>query len=255
MNSIQTKRILKKKKKILSLINHISAIDETIIKFSGKRSDLLFKNIESAFENALSGKTQLNKKILMMDGLSGRKYRILLNNLIKNLKNPKYLEIGSWLGSTICSACFKNRLDVTCIDNWSQNFLVNIDPKKVFLKNINKYISSNVNLCLIEKDFREINYNNHSNFNIFFYDGPHHYQDHYDSIKLVLPALANKFILIVDDWNWNQVRKGTIDAIKDENLKIVAKLEIRTTIDDSSSLITGQNSDWHQGCAFFVLEK
>ena len=70
-----------------------------------------------------------------------------------------------------------------------------------------------------------------------------------------IAALANKFILIVDDWNWNQVRKGTIDAIKDENLKIVAKLEIRTTIDDSSSLITGQNSDWHQGCAFFVLEK
>ena len=35
-------------------------------------------------------------------------------------------------------------------------------------------------------------------------------------IQLVgfLPALWKKFILIVDDWNWKQVRKGTLDSIK-----------------------------------------
>ena len=48
-------------------------------------------------------------------------------------------------------------------------------------------------------------------------------EDHYDAIKLVLPALTKKFILIIDDWNWEQVRKGTLESIHNEKLKIVSK--------------------------------
>ena len=72
-----------------------------------------------------------------MDGLSGRKYRSLINSLINKVKNPSYLEIGSWLGSTACSAAFKNKLTITCIDNWSQVFLKkNFLILKKFLKKI-----------------------------------------------------------------------------------------------------------------------
>ena len=115
--------------------------------------------------------------------------------------------------------------------------------------------TSNVKISVIEENFRKVKFSNSDNFNIFFYDGPHHYEDHYDAIKLVLPALSKKFILIVDDWNWSQVRKGTLNAIKDTNINIISQLDIRTTKDDSSSLITGKYSEWHQGCSFFVLNK
>ncbi len=255
MDSIQIKRTLKKKKKILCLVNHISQIDETIIKFSGDRNDTFFKKIETSFENAMSGNTQLSNWILKMEGLSGRKFRVLINSLVRQLKEPKYLEIGSWLGSSACSACFNNKVEMICIDNWSQNFLPGVEPKEVFSENIEKCISNKTNIKIIEKDFKEVNYNKLNNFNIFFYDGSHHYEDHFDSIKLTLPAMSKKFILIVDDWNWSQVRKGTLDSINKENLKVISKLDIRTTKDDSSSLITGQQSDWHQGCVFLVLEK
>ena len=57
-----------------------------------------------------------------MEGLSRRKYRSLINNLVQKIKDPRYLEIGTWLGSTACSAAFKNDLKITCIDNWSQIF-------------------------------------------------------------------------------------------------------------------------------------
>ena len=116
-------------------------------------------------------------------------------------------------------------------------------------------MTPNIKLKIIEKNFRVVNFKNLSICNIFFYDGAHHYEDHFDSIKMTLPALSKKFILIVDDWNWIQVRKGTLDAIKREKLTVIAQLDIRTTKDDSSALVTGQNSDWHQGCVFFVLEK
>ena len=255
MESIQIKSKFKKKKKIITLLNHISAMDETVIKINGNRNDSFFSVIQNAFEKSLAGESDLCNEILSMQGLSGRKFRILINEIIKNFDKPRYLEIGSWLGSSVCSASYNNKLEIICIDNWSQNFGLDLNPREIFLKNVEKYISKKNKFTIIEKNFKSIDYSSLRNFNIYFYDGGHHYQDHYDAIYRVLPALSDKFILIIDDWNWKQVREGTMDSIKKEKLKILSSLEIKTTNDNSSSLVTGECSDWHQGCAFFVLKK
>ena len=255
MESIQTKIRLKKKKKMMNIINHVFSMDETTINFSGDKNDTYFKIIENSFTSAISGKSNLSDEVKKMKGLSGRKFRVMMNNLIKSFKDPKYLEIGSWLGSSVCSVCFKNKVNITCIDDWSQNFSTNLDSKKIFKRNLKKNLNEDISTQIIEKDFRKVNFKHIKNINIYFYDGSHHYEDHYEAIKLVLPALTKKFILIIDDWNWEQVRKGTLDSIHNEKLKIVSKLEIKTTTDNSSSLIIGENSDWHQGVAFFVVKK
>ena len=57
-------------------------------------------------------KRKIDQWILNIRGLSGRKYRNLINNLISKLKNPSYLEIGSFTGSTACSAAAKNTLKI-----------------------------------------------------------------------------------------------------------------------------------------------
>ncbi len=255
MESIQTKIRLKKKKKMMNIINHVFSIDETTINFSGDENDAFSKVIENSFRGAISGKSKLRDDVKKMKGLSGRKFRVMMNNLIKNFKDPKYLEIGSWLGSSACSVCYDNKVNITCIDDWSQNFSTDLDSKEIFKKNLKKFLNENISIQIIEKDFRKVNFQNFNDINIYFYDGSHHYQDHYDAIKLVLPSLTKKFILIVDDWNWEQVRKGTLDSINNEKLKIISKLEIKTTTDNSSSLFIGENSDWHQGVAFFVVKK
>ena len=149
MKSIQIKRELRKKKKILSLLQQVSALDETIIEYSIKDKDPLFEKIEISFKKALSCETKLNNDVIKMNGLSGRKFRIMLNQLINKLQNPRYLEIGSWLGSTACSACFNNKLKITCIDDWSQNFDKNLIPKDEFNKNMKKVITENIQLNLI----------------------------------------------------------------------------------------------------------
>ena len=255
MKSIQIKRELRKKKKILSLLQQVSALDETIIEYSIKSKDPLFKKIEISFKKALSCETKLSNEIIKMNGLSGRKFRIMLNQLVNRIQNPRYLEIGSWLGSTACSACFSNKLKITCIDDWSQNFNENLIPKDEFNKNIKKVITENIQLNLIQKNFREIDFSNIGKHNIYLYDGGHTYNDHFDAIDKVLPALTKKFILIIDDWNWKQVRQATNDAIKKNSLKLISQISIRTTRDDSSALITSENSDWHQGCSFIILYK
>ena len=240
---------------MMDIINHIFSMDETTINFSGDMNDSYFKIIKNSFTSAISGKSNLSDEIKKMKGLSGRKFRVMINDLIKNFEEPKYLEIGSWLGASACAVCFNNKVKITCIDNWSQNFSTNLDSKKIFKSNIKKFTTENIALQIIEEDFRKVNFKNLKNINIYFYDGCHNYKDHFDAVKLILPSLTKKFILIVDDWNWEQVRKGTLDSISDEKCQIVSKLEIKTTTDNSSSLITGENSDWHQGVAFFVVKK
>ena len=177
----------------------------------------------------------------------------MLNNLIEKFESPRYLEVGSWYGSTNMFKMLPNKVKLTCIDNWSQNFVEGKDPEVEFNKNIKNVLNTSSDLKLINKDFRKVNYTDIGKHNIYLYDGPHQLEDHYDGIKLVQPALDNEYVLIVDDWNWNQVRQGTLSAIDHLGLNIVSKLEIRST-DNSSSLLVGEQSDWHQGCSFFVIK-
>jgi hypothetical protein len=257
MDNIQRKLLIKKNKSTKQIVNFSSFVDETSITFSGKEDDDFMIKIKDALMDSLSLKRKISNDIVKMEGLSGRKYRSLINSLVDKVKNPSYLEIGSWLGSTACSAIFKNNLKITCIDNWSQIFFKKEfpNPEKVFKENIKKCLGNDIKYNFINNDFRKIDFSSIGKHNIYLFDGPHHYEDHFDAIVLAQPALTEKFILIIDDWNWNQVRGGTVAALKHLKLNVISKLEIRTTQDGSNALMMGQNSDWHQGYCFFVIQK
>ena len=89
-----------------------------------------------ALSRALLGALQSDAtgldEILAMEGMSGRKFRQLINKVIAATPNASYLEIGSWIGSTACSAMHGNRVRITCVDNWSQFG----GPKEELFKNI-----------------------------------------------------------------------------------------------------------------------
>ena len=118
----------------------------------GIRKIIFFKDTNS-FNEAMAQKRKIDELVLNLNGLSGRKFRAMLNNLVEKFDSPKYLEIGSWHGSTACSACYKNAVNLTCIDNWSQNFISNKNPMFEFNKNIKKVLNSNSKLKLINKGF------------------------------------------------------------------------------------------------------
>ena len=108
---------------------------------------------------------------------------------------------------------------------------------------------------MISSNFKNVDFKKIQPIDIYFYDGPHHREDHFESIIRVHECLHKKFIFIVDDWNWIQVREGTLKAIDQLNMKVIAKLEIKTTQDNSKPLIQGKHSDWHNGYCFFVINK
>ena len=68
-------------------------------------------------------------------------------------------------------------------------------------------------------------------------------------------ALDDEYVLIVDDFNWSKVRKGTFDGIRDLGHKVISSIEIRTTEDDSHPQLSGKNSNWHNGYFIAVISK
>ena len=64
---------------------------------------------------------------------------------------------------------------------------------------------------------------------------------------LAQPALDDQFVLIVDDWNWKDVRQGTFEGIRETGLRMDFTAEIRTTLDDTHASTSGAASDWHNG--------
>lgn len=228
--------------------------------------DLLVKHVIESFNRAQTYTTNLPREVFDMEGYSGMKTRILYNELC-SLKLPdrktEYFEVGSWKGSTAIASLVNNsHVHGTCIDNWSQ-----FDgPKDEFLGNLKRF---GVEPDVIEADFFSWDPSVLSNkIDIYLYDGPHDYEQHYEGIRHIWPMLNDNSIIIVDDWNWTRVREATLKALSDLDANVVQKFEIQHTSDGShtplfagNDITTGKRcvgpawTEFWNGCAVFVIKK
>ncbi len=206
-------------------------------------SDEMTLVLKLAFERAMRAESLITPECLQINGMSGVRYRMFINNLIRLLIKPRYLEVGTWAGSTACAAMDRNILDLLCIDNWS----LFGGPKIEFFENVKRFKSNETRFDFIEEDFRAANLSAFERFNVYLFDGPHEERDQYDGLKLYETALENNLIFIVDDWNWDYVRAGTLKAIRDTGLRIDFSIEVRTTLNNEHAAVHGQNGDWHNG--------
>jgi hypothetical protein len=232
---------------------NVETIDETSYKLTG---DFVANPCSSAllasFNRAMALDHKLHPSVAAMPGMSGRKYRYLINNLVEAIKDPRYLEVGSWGGSTAIAAIYKNRLRAVCIDNWTEFG----GPKDAFLNNINIVKTEGVDFAHIESDFRHVDFSAIGRFNIYLFDGPHEEQDQYDVVVVAQPALDDLYLLIVDDWNRPGVRTGTFRALSDTQVSVICSIEIRTTQTDLDPCGAAfHKSEWHNGYFFAVCRK
>ena len=210
------------------------------------------QKLKDAFERAMSLDTKVPDWLLDLEGMSGVKYRYFINALIESLTEVQYLEVGSWKGSTVCAAMYQNPGSAICIDNWSKFG----GPKSEFLDNIQKVTTPKTKIKLIEKDFRQIDWYSLPKSDVYLFDGPHKEQDQIDGIRLALPALKNEFFLIVDDYNFKQVRRGTKTAIDKNSLFVHCAIEVRTSqTDHLPTFFRANSSDWHNGYFIAFVSK
>jgi hypothetical protein len=214
----------------------------------------LADKVNAALKDAVA-QTELKTKdsFYSIRGMSGKKYRYFINTLIRSLSDARYLEIGSWMGSTLCSAIHGNKVKAVAIDNWS----LFDGPKDDFMENLKRYWTPQVDVSILEADFRAVDYSKmEQSFNVYLFDGPHKRGDHYDGLAMVLPCLDKQFIFIVDDWNWQPVQDGTFQAIEECGLKARYGASVKTSRNGRQpDFNIGMASNWHNGYFIAVLEK
>lgn len=176
----------------------------------------IIRQIEAAINNAELGETKLSDKAFSIEGMSGRKNRILLNSILST-KDTKYLEVGVWKGSTFYSALYKNCSSIRYavgIDNWSEFN----GPRQEFINNMNDISTDfefyDEDCFLIDKTKFK------TKFNIFFYDGNHNLLNQEKALSYFLDSMEDEFIYICDDWDFDHVKAGTISGLKKANLQI-----------------------------------
>jgi hypothetical protein len=224
----------------------------SIVSYGNPNETALSWALERGLRDSLALQSKIPAWLLAMPGMSGRRYRRMINQIVAHSPKARYLEIGSWLGSTACSAMFGNECAVTCIDNWSQFG----GPRGDFDAATTQARSEKVEFNVLERDFREVDYGAIGKFNIYLFDGPHEYQDQYDGVLIAQEALDDEHILIVDDWNWPQVRQGTLDAINKLGLRMISGLEIKTTQNDTHPVNSfNEASEWHNGYFIGVMQR
>lgn len=206
-------------------------------------------HVELAFSNAENGISKITSDIIGMEGMSGTKTRHFYNNLL-NRSDARYLEIGTWKGSSVCSAMCGNKAKVICIDNWSEFG----GPKGEFIRNFNRFKGDN-DATFLEQDCFKVPVGLLPKFNIYMYDGNHTKDSHYRALVHYYDCLDDTFVFIVDDWNWKDVRDGTIESFKKLNLKVLYEREVRLTYDNSVTPEPQLSQTWWNGIYVAILQK
>ena len=236
--------------------NTLSANDISFENFN-KNTMAIIHHIVNCIAKAENDKSKIDnltdegKEILEYNGYTGTHTRHFYNNIC-NTSNVRYLEIGTWNGSSSISATYKNNIDALFIDNWSQFN----GSSEIFEKAIKKYGKTS-RCSLLESDCWTVDLSTIENtFNVYLYDGAHAELDHFKALEYYLPVLDNEFIFLVDDFTWADVRDGTMRAIRELGLTIKFRHEIFMSPDDLKGMPNHKGKEtWWNGIAVFLLEK
>lgn len=154
-------------------------------------------------------------------GMSGGSARRLLNIVVSSVPDAKYLEIGLFHGSTFIPALYNNKFAHACgIDNWSQ---FGGDRNEV-VANLKSNNIDDTKVDVIDADCWTVKLS--GTYNVYFYDGPHGYEDHKKALTHFKNNLDKTFVLIVDDWDGENARNGTKDGLEACGMTIIESKEL-----------------------------
>lgn len=179
-------------------------------------TELIVKShIALSIKKALDGVSYLDPAVLKINGFATPTMRHLFSNLC-HIDRLTYLEIGTLCGATFVSAFNNNPVHAIGVDNFTQPF----DQTGVegqLAENLSRFSPG------VGGDVDFINHDcwkdplfvvEHKPVDIYYYDGEHSYASQARALPAFFDKLADRFIHIVDDFQWDEVKAGTEDGLK-----------------------------------------
>ena len=208
------------------------------------------EHIQNSIDKALRGESNVNQDILNIRGFSPPTVRHLFNNLC-NIKNGNYLEIGLFCGATFCSSFNEDTVSIG-IENHSQDFSAGFDLVKQELEqNFKQFSNRAKDAHIFYEDCFEIKKLEYPfGFDIYFYDGWHSEELQAKALPHFIDNMADRFVWIVDDSNWDYVASGTNIGLNE--LKDKIDIERVWTL---RGYHLQNDPIWHNGVNIYLINK
>lgn len=210
-----------------------------------------------AIDNALSYKSNFTLENYAPRGLTSPRVQHFLNNLCSH-EDSVYLELGTYMGGTFFAAMMGNKNKCFGVDDFSELDIKPMMPHvnwteignslEVFQQNFERH--ENGNTTFIGSSVQQLNEDDFEGYkpNVIFYDAHHDYVEQLNNLNHLVPFLADKFILVVDDANFDGVIESAVQFVKDNNFTIYFERKILSKIIENQS-------HWWNGLFIMVLEK
>jgi hypothetical protein len=190
------------------------------------RPSTLARRVDDAIARAAAGQSRLGPEALALEGLSSPAVRHLLNNLCAGA-DVRYLEVGTYKGSTLVAASFDNPGRFTAVDDFSE--FGHMGPRETF-EAVRAEFARRCRFTFHQADCWSTALRRRlpRDVNVYFFDGPHRYEDQYRAFTHFDPVFADTFIAVVDDWNTGTVREATRQAFADLGYRTLHERELFT---------------------------
>lgn len=204
--------------------------------------------IQKAIEMALNRQSKLTAENMEVPGLVSLLGRHLYNNL--GAISTRFCEVGSHLGCSYTSSVSGNGnlLTATAIDSFASDLVEERQCMPIFLNNAEKFTSRKTKFKFIHSDAFSFDINEiQGPIDYYIYDGSHGKEHQRMGVTHYLPAMADQFIMVVDDFDWQEVHEGTREGINEAGLKILYEYVLIGNDHDNEGA-------WN-GYGIFLLEK
>ena len=138
--------------------------------------------------------------------------------------NHAFVNVGVWHGFTFLSGLVNNwRKRCIGVDNFTEFG----GPREAFLKRFNNYRGPNH--YFYEMDYVDYFSQIHSGpIGFYIYDGHHGYDSQIMGLRMAEPFLSENSTILIDDTNYDEVRKSTVDFIDDSSYEYEVILDQTT---------------------------
>jgi hypothetical protein len=201
--------------------------------------------IKDAIEKAKNHQSKMDETAWSVPALSSLKIRHLMNNL--GAISTRYQECGVHKGGLFCSAIRNNNLEwAVANDNWASDDVSEDKAYPQFIDNVSKCVSPSTNFVCFKSDTFDL-VPDEIGFDLYLFDADHSYESQRKAMTHFLPAMADEFILCVDDHDWQDVWLGTHDGLKEANVDILFEEPFKGGDHD--------NDGWWNGFYVALLKK
>jgi hypothetical protein len=217
--------------------------------------------VEHSLNQAVNCYRSLSDASIGMSGMSGYKYRYFVNNVMKQLTAPKYLEVGVMAGSSITSAVDGvYGVEALGIDNFSTSTSTVSQVEAA----VAAVTLSGSTVSIMDKDFLTVNFAGRGPFNVYLYDIGREQSNYELSVVQASAALADDLIFIVGDWDHaygggdSELNAGIRASIVQAGYTIKYHVDVQSggyyesTGNPSSEVAS---TPWQNGYGIFVLSR